>query len=91
MYALDDASDLSETKSIIYALLQGWTSLGIDYPDYGEFLSDRLATDPSFLFSLLRPKKLFQMLFDYLAQRGNLNDVLICLAFVSLIFQENST
>ena len=57
MYALDDASDLSETKSIIYALLQGWTSLGIDYPDYGEFLSDRLATDPSFLFSLLRPKK----------------------------------
>ena len=56
MYALDDASDLSETKSIIYALLQGWTSLGIDYPDYGEFLSDRLATDPSFLFSLLRPK-----------------------------------
>ena len=82
MYALDaDSNDFSQTKSIIYALLQGWSTLGRDYPDYGEYLSERLASEPTMLFCLLRPKHLFQQLFDYLAQRGNLDDVLKLLSF----------
>ena len=40
MYALDASSgDFSQAKSVIYALLQRWSALGKDYPDYGEFLS----------------------------------------------------
>jgi hypothetical protein len=82
MYALHaESEDFSQTKTVMYALLQGWLTLGKDYPDYGEFLSDRLATEPSFLFSLLRPKKLFELLFDYLVARGNLDDVLKLLRF----------
>jgi hypothetical protein len=82
MYSLDaDDSDFNQTKSVIYALLQGWATLGKDYPDYGEFLSDRLATDPSLLFNFLRPKGLFRQLFEYLAAKGNLDDLLKVIAF----------
>lgn len=81
MYSLDADDDFEQSKSIIYALLQGWALLGKDFPDYGEFLSDRLATDASLLFGLLRPKDLFRQLIGYLAINGNLDDVLNLIRF----------
>ncbi len=82
MYALDDEDcDLQQSKTLVFALLQGWVLLGKDFPDYGEFLSDRFASDPSLLFGYLRPRKLFSQLLQYLSIKGNLDDLLKIISF----------
>jgi hypothetical protein len=82
MYSLNsDVSDFQETRSIIYALLQLWSLTGKDYPDYGDFLSDRLASEPSLLFICLRPAQFFRLLFEYILAKGNIPDLLTLAEF----------
>ena len=73
--------DLHQTKSVLFALFERWQAFGHKLPDLGEFLSDRLTSDASLLFELLRPKRLFSNMFRFLAQHGHSDDVLDLIHF----------
>lgn len=77
----DEDHDLQQTKSVIYALLERWVPGHQGWGEFGEFLSDRLAADPSLLFSFLRPRRLFRRLIEFLSENGEVSDVLKILKF----------
>jgi len=76
----DEDHDLQQTKSVVYVLLERWKAHP-KWTEFGEFLSDRLASDPSLLFTFLRPKRLFRGLFGFLSINGEFSDVLKILKF----------
>ncbi|HEX3708379.1 MAG TPA: hypothetical protein VHV56_00680 [Pseudolabrys sp.] len=73
--------DLHQIKSILYGLLEREKSTNTEVPGLGEFLSDRLAIDPSLIFSFLRPKRFLLMLISFLARNGEMDDVLRLITF----------
>jgi hypothetical protein len=68
--------DLRQTKTVIFALLERWRAFGQDLSDLGEFLSDRLTSDFSLIFEFVRPKRLFEQIFHFMAKNGELEDVI---------------
>jgi hypothetical protein len=82
MYALgDEDTDLEQSKSILYALLQRNRSTDINWDELAGFISERFSAAPYIIFSFLRPRSLFLSLFVLLILHGFADDVLRLLEF----------
>lgn len=75
--------DLHQIKSILLALLEFEARSKVDLSGLGEFLSDLLSTDPSLVFSFLRPQRFFAMFASFLARNGEMEYVLRFVAFAA--------
>jgi hypothetical protein len=68
--------DLSEARSIVFAILQLSRFAKGGLADLGGFLSDELINDLPTLYGFLRPAKLFENLLSFLGSHGEPEDVL---------------
>jgi hypothetical protein len=78
MYALGEEDfDFQQSKSILCVLLQHDRSpVNINWRELGEFVSERLNSQPYLLYEFLKPNQLFASLFAFLASHGNTDDFL---------------
>ena len=74
--------DVSQTKSVLYAVLERWLfNADAQLPDLADFLTDRLTDDLSLIFEFLRPRRLLSLLLLFLAHESGIDDVVRILNF----------
>lgn len=83
MYAVNEQdSDFEQSKSILFALFyRSKSSKDINWHELGEFVLERLVSEPPLIYGFLRPRAFFPALLSFLATFGSIDFVLELIRF----------